>query len=192
MTTAVSVVNSKQQKEKRSANLVRTTRYRRRTCIIFSISVHQTLGKTGKILDLTILLVTSVMNIRSIAYFFITAIAIVITLIYGKSLLIPFVFALLLWFIIRAVRHLLDKVGFIKTKFPSWAKHILTSILILGALAFSSTVITSSINSLAKSYKKYETNVDLLVTKANQTLNINIKDFLNLFSIKIIYHKQLR
>ncbi len=118
------------------------------------------------------------MNIRSIAYFFITAIAIVITLIYGKSLLIPIVFAVLLWFIIREVRHLLDKVGFIKTKFPSWAKNILTSILILGALAFSSTVITSSINSLAKSYKKYETNVDLLVTKANQTLNINIKDFL--------------
>ena len=94
------------------------------------------------------------MNIRSIAYFFITAIAIVITLIYGKSLLIPFVFALLLWFIIREVRHLLDKVGFIKTKFPSWAKNILTSILILGALAFSSTVITSSINSLAKAKKK--------------------------------------
>ncbi len=50
--------------------------------------------------------------------------------------------------------------------------------MILAVLAFSSTVITSSINSLAKSYKKYEKNVDQLVTQTNETLNIDLMDFL--------------
>lgn len=118
------------------------------------------------------------MNIRNIAYFFITVIAIVVILISGKSLLIPFIFAFLLWFIIREVRVLLEKVDFIKTKFPSWTKNLLTSLLILGALTFSSKVITTSINSLAQSYPKYEKNIESIVSRVNENLNIDIVDYL--------------
>ena len=50
---------------------------------------------------------------KNIAYFFIAAIGIVVTLIFGKALLIPFIFALLLWFIVKEIRAGIDKIRFI-------------------------------------------------------------------------------
>jgi len=118
------------------------------------------------------------MNLKNVAYFFIIAISIVVVLTFGKSLLIPFVFALLLWFTIREIRSLLDKVAFIRNKFPSWAKNLLTSIVILAILGFASKMLSSSINSLAKSYPKYEANVDLLIHEANETFNIDLVEMM--------------
>ena len=114
------------------------------------------------------------MNLKNVAYFFITTISIVVTLIFGKSLLIPFVFALLLWFVMTQIRNGLDKVAFIQKRVPTWVKSVVASILLLTVLAFASGVITSNINALAKSYQKYESNLDLLVNKANEILDINL------------------
>lgn len=116
------------------------------------------------------------MNLKNAAYFFIIAIAIVVILIFGQSLIIPFVFALLLWFTVREIRSYLDKVDFIKKRFPTWSKNLLTSLLILTVLGFASKIISSSINSLAKSYKKYEANVDSLISEANAALNMDLMD----------------
>lgn len=114
------------------------------------------------------------MSLKNVAYFFITAIAIVVTLIFGKSLLIPFVFAFLLWFVMAKIRLLLDKISFVKAKFPSWIKSLLASVLLLSVLTFASGVITANINALARSYKKYEANLDILIIQANEALNLDI------------------
>ena len=116
------------------------------------------------------------MNLRNTAYFFIVAIAVVVVLIFGKSLLIPFIFALLLWFTIREIRSLLDRISLVRKKFPSWAKNLLTSTVILTILGLISTAISSNINSLARSYKKYEANIDLLLVRANDVLNIDLME----------------
>jgi predicted PurR-regulated permease PerM len=117
-------------------------------------------------------------NMKNIAYFFISAIAIVVVLSFGQTLLIPFVFALLLWFAARKIKSFMDRVGFIKNKFPGWAKNLLTSIIIITVFFYASKVISSSINSLARSYRKYEANVDLLIIKVNEALNINLIELL--------------
>lgn len=122
------------------------------------------------------------MNLKNIAYFFIAAISIVVVLTFGQNLLIPFVFALLLWFSVREIRSLMDRVDFIRKRFPSWAKNLLTSLFILTVLGAASKLISSSINSLAKSYKKYEANVDLLIAKVNETLNVDLMDFIQAHS----------
>ena len=87
---------------------------------------------------------------KNTSYFFITTIAIVITLIYGQSLLQPFIFALLLWFIVRKIRHGLNKVKFINKYFPSWLKSLIPSIILITIFAFISKLLMANINSLAK------------------------------------------
>ena len=115
---------------------------------------------------------------RNAAYFFITTIAIVITLIYGKTLLIPFVFALLLWFLVRKIRRLLDKIEFIKKHLPSWLKNLFPSLIILMLLGFISRILLANINTLAQSYPLYEANVEIIIKNINQFFNINVVESL--------------
>ena len=77
---------------------------------------------------------------KNIAYFFIAAIGIVVTLIFGKALLIPFIFALLLWFIVKEIRAGIDKIRFIEKYVPSWIKSLLTTVVILSILGFISKI----------------------------------------------------
>lgn len=111
---------------------------------------------------------------KNTAYFFIITIAIVITLIYGKSLLIPFIFALLLWFLVRKIRHLINKSKFINNKIPAWLKNITISLLMLTVLSFVSKILIININNLAHSYPQYESNVDMVIEQLNGLLNINV------------------
>lgn len=117
--------------------------------------------------------------IKNAAYFFITAISVVVVLIFGKSLIIPFVFALLLWFTIRKIRLFADQVPFVKNSIPIWLKNVLISGLIIWVFGIISHIISSNINSLAHSYQKYEANVDHLIDDANATLSMDIEKFVN-------------
>jgi len=119
---------------------------------------------------------------RNVAYFFISTIAIVIVLIYGRTLIIPFIFALLLWFLIRKIRHLINTVEFIKNKIPSWFKNLFITGLILVLLGFVSKILLSNINNLAKNYPEYEKNVEFIITQLNDLLNINLIDILKTHS----------
>jgi predicted PurR-regulated permease PerM len=114
---------------------------------------------------------------KNTAYFFITIIAIVVTLIYGQSLLQPFIFALLLWFIIRKIREGLDKIKFIKKHFPSWLKTLIPSIILISVFAFISKLLMANINSLAESYPSYENNVEIMIAQLNDIFQINLVDF---------------
>ena len=92
---------------------------------------------------------------KNTAYFFIVTTAIIVALIYGKSLLIPFVFALLIWFVVRKIRQRFNKINIVKKHFPSWLKSLTPSVLLIAAFVFISKLLMANINALAKSYPLY-------------------------------------
>lgn len=115
---------------------------------------------------------------KNTAYFFISMIAIVITLIYGKSLLIPFIFALLLWFVVRKIRNGLDRIEFVSKYFPRWIKSLIPSIVLVSILAFISKVLMTNINDLAKSHLLYEGNIEQMIQQFNERFEIDLMDYL--------------
>jgi AI-2 transport protein TqsA len=114
------------------------------------------------------------MNVTKAASVLLIMIAIVIILIFGQSLMIPFVFAVLIWFLVMKVRHLLDLVPVLKKHLPGWLKTLFTSVIIFSVLGFVVSILTASINSLAKSYDKYEGNVQVMTDKINKTFQIDL------------------
>jgi len=114
---------------------------------------------------------------KNTAYFFITTISIVVTLIYGKSLLIPFIFALLLWFIVRKIRQGLNKIKFVEKYFPSWLKSLIPAILLIAVFTFISKLLMTNINSLANSYPLYEENVEVMIAQLNELFQINLVEY---------------
>ncbi len=113
-------------------------------------------------------------NIKNTAYFFITTVLIVVILILGRGLLIPFVFAILIWFIVRQIRTFIDRVPFIKKSFPLWFKNLLVFIFILTILNFLLNILFANINLLANSYQEYEANAYMIIDKINEAFDINL------------------
>lgn len=109
-----------------------------------------------------------------LAYFLVACIAIVVILIFGQNLLIPFLFAILLWFTVKELKGFLNKIPVFEKRIPSWIKTTITSILLLVILIFGSAVITSNIEELARSYKQYENNADGLLKQFNELFDIDL------------------
>lgn len=130
---------------------------------------------------------------KKTAYFFIITISIVFILIQGKSILIPFVFALLLWFIVRNIREVLNKINFVEKHFPLWLKNLIPSILLIAVFTFISKLLMININVLTKSYSQYEGNVMVLVSQINELLQINLleyfKSYSSIFNFGVILQK---
>ncbi len=114
---------------------------------------------------------------KNTAYFFIITISIVFILIQGKRILIPFVFALLLWFIVRNMREELNKIKFVEKHFPLWLKNVIPSILLVVVFTFISKLLMVNINILTKSYSLYEGNVQVLINQINELFKINILEY---------------
>lgn len=114
---------------------------------------------------------------KNTAYFFIVTISIVFILVLGKSILIPFVFALLLWFIVRSIREELNKIPFIKKYFPLWLKNLIPSILLMVVFTIISKLLMLNINILTKSYPAYEGNVHVLINQVNELFQINVLEY---------------
>ncbi len=122
------------------------------------------------------------MSLQDTFYLIVILIAIVIILIYGQGILIPFILGLLLWFIARKVKSSLDRVGFIKSYFPSWAKSILSFLLIVGVLGIASNILSNNINYLAASYQTYETNLTSVLHQLDGLFNMDVVEYIKIHS----------
>ena len=117
---------------------------------------------------------------KNTAYFCIVAISIVTALIYGKSLLIPFIFALLLWFLSRKLRLTFNRIKFVNNFFPSWMKNTVSSLVILSLLVIISKILTSNINTLASASQNYDTNIGSIIESLSLYLSVDLVETLKI------------
>jgi len=132
------------------------------------------------------------MNLQKTASIFIIVFSTIFLLIYGQSIIVPFILGLLLWFIGREIKNALDKIGFIKNYLPNWSKHVLSLVLIITVLSFVSNIITSNINYLAQSLDKYEPNVDAIINQLDELLKIDVRERLKGYSGNLQFGAILR
>lgn len=132
------------------------------------------------------------MNLQKTAAVFIILLSTIFLLIYGQSILVPFILGLLLWFIGREIKNGLDKIPFIKKKLPNWSKHILSLALIITVLSFVTNIISSNINFLAQSLDKYEPNLDAIIGQLDELLKVDVKEKIKGYSGNLQFGTILR
>jgi AI-2 transport protein TqsA len=113
-------------------------------------------------------------NLKNIAYFLVSATALVYMLIVGRGLIIPFIFAILVWFIVREIRSMMNRVPFLMRWLPTWVKNILafSTIILIGNLMIS--MLVRNINELSHSYTFYEANLMQIVEWIDQYFEIDM------------------
>lgn len=106
---------------------------------------------------------------------FIIIISVIITsLVIGKGIIIPFIFALIFWFLTREIRKNIYKIPFAKKFIPIWLSNIFVFSFIILSFSFMSEIITNSIVNLSTSYSKYEPNIDVVIKNLNTYFHIDI------------------
>lgn len=132
------------------------------------------------------------MNLQKTAYLLIICICIVVTLIYGQTILVPFILGLFLWFIGREMQIALDRIPFIKAYFPDWSKMVLSLLIIISILGFISNIITSNVNFLAQSLDKYQPNLNLIIDQLEDVSKMNVRERLQGFTGNLEFGSILR
>lgn len=93
-------------------------------------------------------------------------IAIVFTLIMTKAYLLPFILALVIWYMLRVVRDFVRKIDFVKKYLPSWLQNVLILLVIFVPLVGLSEMLAASIQEFSKVLPDYQKNFE----KINQGL----------------------
>jgi len=120
-------------------------------------------------------------------YSLLATIAIVIILIYGKELLLPFVLAIIVWFLIKVIRNFVKKIPFGKRTLPSWFQNFIAFALIFSILGLSGNLLTANISKMQEALPTYEQNIVKITEQINENLGIDViswfKDYSGDFDI---------
>jgi len=114
-------------------------------------------------------------------YIFLIVITIVIVCIYAQSIIIPFILAILFWFLIRVIKKLLSRLK-IFCRFPKWVLTFFSTILLLGFLVFAVIMISKNIKVLSRTLPVYEANVTKMTNSVNERFDIDLMTMLGGFA----------
>jgi AI-2 transport protein TqsA len=109
----------------------------------------------------------------------------IVVLIYGQSILIPFIFALLLWFTIRVFSSISEKIPGYGKLVPNKAKKVLSAVFVFYILYFFTQIIFSSFNSIIQSHHDYNENLSNLISLINNEFQIDLKSYIKNQSAEI-------
>lgn len=111
---------------------------------------------------------------KKLAYLIVIIAGILTLLVVGKTILIPFVYGILLWFLGRYFKSLAYRIPFFEKHLPSWLVNSVIFVFIVFILAIISGIITANVNTLMQSYPSYQANLDTVVEKINNLLEIDL------------------
>ncbi|WP_319501547.1 AI-2E family transporter [uncultured Draconibacterium sp.] len=114
-------------------------------------------------------------------YIFLILITIVVVCIYAQSIIIPFILAILFWFLIRVIKKLLVKVKFIG-HMPKWIITLFSALVLIGFLTLAVTMISKNIKTLSTTLPVYEANVNKIAQQINQQFDIDLMNMAGNFA----------
>ncbi len=113
------------------------------------------------------------MNFPKRIYYILITVLVVVVLIFAQSLLVPFVLALIIWFVIRILKKGLSLIPWLG-KWPEWLLTILSTVVLIGLLGITVKMISSNIQDLSHSLPVYQKNIDNVTDKINSTFDIDL------------------
>lgn len=125
------------------------------------------------------------MKVTKLAGLLFIIMATVSILILAKDIVIPFVLALIIWFIVKELRVFFNKAIWIKNYIPKWVKTSVASLIVFSVIGVAITILASNINQLKNSIPIYESNVTNVIQLINITFNIDVSNLLTDFFVDL-------
>ncbi len=117
-------------------------------------------------------------SIQNTSHRFIIVALSIVSLYLAKDLLIPFIFATILWLLMRKIRSLFYTIGLIDKYFPRKIKTLFSTLILLSSIWAVGYIFDQNIKQLSTQYERYLTNLNELLLQ----LPPNIQKFLNQYT----------
>ena len=112
------------------------------------------------------------MKSSSLASALLIAGLLIVLLIVGKNLLIPFAIAIVIWFLINALSEVFGRIKIKGRPLPAWLRLLLSSLTMLGFLFFIGELIQSNISAMSQAVPEYRVNVERILGDVQVALGI--------------------
>jgi AI-2 transport protein TqsA len=99
---------------------------------------------------------------------------VVVLLLVGQTILIPFVFALLVYFLIRYITKLFDRVEFVRNNIASWFKHLVAILVLFSGLGVVAQLILYNFENLVNRFPTYQPNYEKILSTINGKFGIDL------------------
>ena len=116
----------------------------------------------------------SPMNLARPAYLTIVLVGTVALLVLGKSLIIPFILSLIVFFLITEIRGFLVRLPFVAKRIPAWLQNTLASLIMFLLVLLVVNLLGSNIQQLSKALPTYESNIQKFTASINQQFGIDL------------------
>ncbi len=93
-------------------------------------------------------------------------------IIYFKDLLKPFVMAVMVWYLIKAIYDYIGKIRIMGKQLPRWLKGTLSMIFIFGAVQITINLIVSSLSDIVANFSTYKTTLDIFLSDLGESLGV--------------------
>ncbi len=129
------------------------------------------------------------MDLKRSTSILILLIAIVFTLIIGKKFLLPLVLAGLIWFFVKEIRKLSERIPFIGKRLPRWLHNLVSISVLYGIVGIVVKMLAININELTQedNLAVYIHNLETINNFIYQQFGISVETFLNNSTDKINY-----
>ena len=97
----------------------------------------------------------------------------IVGLVYGKTLLVPFALAVMVWFLLNALAKFIEGITFKKWIFPNWLSLSIALLTMLGLLAIVIEMISRNIGEVINTAPIYQKNIEALFKTFLQTFGLS-------------------
>jgi AI-2 transport protein TqsA len=111
-------------------------------------------------------------------YVFLLIVTMVVVLIVAQGIIIPFVLAILFWFLIRVIKKGLKKIPVVRA-FPNWVITVFSSLILLSLLFLTIIMITYNIRYLSATLPVYEDNINKITGAIKERYEMDFAIILN-------------
>ncbi|MCA1756747.1 MAG: AI-2E family transporter [Bacteroidales bacterium] len=111
-------------------------------------------------------------------YIFLSVAALVLVLIYAQAIILPFIISILFWIMIRIIRRLFLRIGFMN-RLPVAVVTILSTIVFLSLATLIIILLSANIHQLSQALPGYEKNIDKITASVNNTFGIDAMSMLS-------------
>ncbi len=113
-------------------------------------------------------------SLKNLAYFFIVAAGVIMTLKIGQDMLIQLIIAYLIWFATMQIKKSAKGLPIFKSM-PSWLQSVIILLLLLGVVSLVLVTVVSNVSTLVEGFGAYEANITTIAQSIEKMFNIDLQ-----------------
>jgi len=112
--------------------------------------------------------------LAKVTYILVILIAIVTILVYGEQYIVPFIIALIIWFIIHELRENLQMIPWVRKNVPIWIQSTIAFFIISGVIIGILNMVYYNASILIESMDRYIDNLQIVLLQLNEVFGLDV------------------